>query len=105
RTSRGNFQGTSEAKTSSVKQGRSFDPDTSPCTSNLVLLAQILRPKGPALGIELSPATDRPKLVDALSEVLDTSPVSSGRVVAFDVETVAPDLSAVPLDEVLDFRK
>jgi hypothetical protein len=72
----------------------------------LVLLAQILRPKGPALGLELSPATDRPQLVDALSQVLLTaSPTSTGRVVAFDLETVAPDLSAVPLDEVLDFRK
>ncbi|MEP6911561.1 MAG: hypothetical protein ABI923_02335 [bacterium] len=72
----------------------------------LVLLAQILRPKGPALGFELSPATDRPQLVDALSELLLTaSPVSTGRVVGFDLETVAPDLSAVPLDEVLDFRK
>ncbi|HVQ40480.1 MAG TPA: hypothetical protein VMS31_23260 [Pyrinomonadaceae bacterium] len=72
----------------------------------LVLLAQILRPKGPALGFELSPATDRPQLVDALSQLLLTaSPVSTGRVVGFDLETVAPDLSAVPLDEVLDFRK
>lgn len=72
----------------------------------LVLLAQILRPKGPQVGMELSPATDRPQLVDALSEVLAiSSPASAGRVVSFDLETVAPDLSAVPLDEVLDFRK
>jgi hypothetical protein len=72
----------------------------------LVLLAQILRPKGPQLGMELSPTTDRPQLVDALSEVLSSGPpASAGRVVAFDLETVAPDLSAVPLDEVLSFRK
>lgn len=72
----------------------------------LVLLAQILRLKGPDLGMELSPATDRPHLVDALSEMLAIgSPASAGRVVAFDLETVAPDLSAIPLDEVLDFRK
>ena len=72
----------------------------------LVLLAQILRPKGPSIGLDLSPATDRPRLVDALSELLSLSATpSSGRVVAFDLETVAPDLSTVPLDEVLDFRR
>jgi hypothetical protein len=72
----------------------------------LVLLAQILRPKGPELGLELSPTTDRPQLVDALSEMLAAgSPTSVGRVVAFDLETVAPDLSSVPLDEVLSFRQ
>src|SRR6266446_3438132 len=72
----------------------------------LVLLAQILRPKGPQVGMDLSPATDRPQLVEALSELLaGGSPASTGRVGAFDLETVAPDLSAVPLDEVLGFRK
>lgn len=72
----------------------------------LVLLAQILRPRGSQLGMELSPATDRPQLVEALSELLAGGlPASAGRVVAFDLETVAPDLTGVPLDEVLDFRK
>jgi len=72
----------------------------------LVLLAQLLRPKGDALGMELSPTTDQPQLVDALCEVLSLSkPASAGGVVAFDLETVAPDLSLVPLDEVLDFRR
>jgi hypothetical protein len=33
----------------------------------LVLLSQILRPKGPDLGLDLSPATDRPELVRALT--------------------------------------
>ena len=72
----------------------------------LVLLAQILRSKGPSLGFELSPATDRPQLVESLCELLSVpnSP-ASGHVVAFDLETVAPDLSVVPLDEVLDFRR
>jgi hypothetical protein len=72
----------------------------------LVLLAQILRPKGEALGMELSPTTDMPQLVDSLCEILSLSkPASAGGVVAFDLETVAPDLSLVPLDEVLDFRR
>ena len=72
----------------------------------LVLLAQILRGQGESLGLDLSPATDRPHLVDALTEVLSlpASP-SAGRVVAFDLETVGVDLSSVPMDEVLGFRE
>ena len=36
----------------------------------LVLLAQILQPRGAALGVELLPVTDRPQLVSALTELL-----------------------------------
>jgi hypothetical protein len=72
----------------------------------LVLLSQILRPKGPELGLELSPATDQPRLVEALCELLSVPRTpTAGHVVQFDLETVCPDLSAMPLDEVLDFRK
>src|SRR5262245_37600203 len=35
----------------------------------LVLLSQILRPKGPSLGLDLSPATDRPLLIQALTDL------------------------------------
>jgi len=50
----------------------------------LVLLAQILRPHGAAINAELSPATDRPQLIGALTEILSVSPIpSSGHVVAF----------------------
>jgi hypothetical protein len=72
----------------------------------LVLLAQILREPARALGFDLSPATDRPAIVDALRELLSLpqSP-STGRVVAFDMNTVGVDVGAVPLDEVLGFRK
>jgi hypothetical protein len=72
----------------------------------LVLLAQILREPGRALGFDLSPATDRPAIVDALRELLSLpdSP-SAGRVVAFDLNTVGVDVGAIPLDEVLGFRK
>jgi len=68
----------------------------------LVLLAQILRPRGASMGLDLSPATDQPRIVKALTELLElpTAP-SAGHVVAFDLETVSVDLSAVPLDEVL----
>lgn len=72
----------------------------------LVLLAQILRPYGNNLNLELSPVTDRPKLIDALREILSLSSTPSvGKVVAFDLETVGVDLSRVPMDEVLSFRE
>ena len=71
----------------------------------LVLLSQILRSKGAALGYELCPTTDMPKVVDALIELLDVPlNASTGHVVAFDLQTVSVDLSKIPLDEVLDFK-
>ncbi|HEV3458257.1 MAG TPA: hypothetical protein VHG32_16985 [Thermoanaerobaculia bacterium] len=71
----------------------------------LVLLAQILRPQGAKYGFELSPATDRPELVEALTEMLslETSP-SRGHVVSWDLDIVGVDLSDIPIDEVLSFR-
>jgi len=72
----------------------------------LVLLAQILRPHGEVLGAELSPATDRPQLIGALTELLSIGQApSTGRVVASDLEAVGVDLGSVPFDEVLDFRR
>jgi hypothetical protein len=71
----------------------------------LVLLAQILRPTGAKLGVELSPTTDQPKLVQALVELLSLPEhPAAGNVVAFDLNTVGVDLGAVPIDEVLDCR-
>lgn len=71
----------------------------------LILLAQILRPKGKVLGLDLSPATDRFEVVRSLTEILElpTSP-SAGHVVALDLQHVGVDLRDVPLDEVLGFR-
>jgi hypothetical protein len=72
----------------------------------LVLLAQILRPRGPSMGFDLSPATDQVKLVGSLMELLDMPRMASaGHVVAFDLQSVSVDLTSVPLDEVLSFRK
>ena len=77
----------------------------------LVLLAQILRPKGEELGLTLSPVTDQPTLVDALNEVisntktLSTSSSSIGDIVSFDMAMVGVDLGSVPMEEILDFRK
>jgi hypothetical protein len=71
----------------------------------LVLLAQILRPAGKNLGVQLSPATDNPRIHAALKELLGLPTVpSAGHVVSSDVLAVGIDLSSVPLDEVLRFR-
>lgn len=72
----------------------------------LVLLSQILRPYGSTLGLDLWPATDRPQLVEGLMELLSLPSLpSQGQVVSFDLETVGVNLSRVPMDEVLGFRK
>ncbi len=68
----------------------------------LVLLAQILRAYGPKIDAELCPTTDMAVLVEGMKSML---PVSSGAVVQFDLATVTVDLGAIPIDEVLDFRK
>ena len=74
----------------------------------LVLLAQILRTVGDDMDITLSPVTDQKKLVDALMEVITSNHASgptNADIVAFDMATVGVDLSTVPLDELLDYRK
>jgi hypothetical protein len=72
----------------------------------LTLLSQILRPKGAAIGLDLYPATDQPRIVEGLTEFLNLpSAPSAGHVVEFDLNTVSIDLTTVPLDEVLDFKK
>ena len=72
----------------------------------LVLLAQILRRKGSELGMELSPATDRPILVNALEELLNLPQAPSrGNVVSFDLSVVGADLSSIPIDEILAYRR
>ena len=74
----------------------------------LVLLAQILRPRGESMGVTLSPTTDQPRLITALSEILrkpESSSPTVGDIVSFDMDTVGVDLGPVPMDEVLDFRQ
>ena len=74
----------------------------------LVLLAQIIRPKGEDMGLTLSPTTDQRTLVDALNEVIsntDTSSPSIGDIVSFDMAMVGVDLGSVPMEEILDFRR
>jgi hypothetical protein len=73
----------------------------------LVLLAQVLRPAGSRVGLDLSPATDRPDVQAALVELLELQKdePGAGQVVSLDLEVVGPDLNPVPLDEVIAFRE
>jgi len=72
----------------------------------LILLSQILRSYGPKMEAELSPVTDRPLAVAALSEMLSHKVIpTTGSVIAFDMSTVSVDVGSVPIDEVLSYRK
>lgn len=72
----------------------------------LVLLSQILRQKGVAMGMDLVPATDMTELVKALHELLSLPQApSAGNVVKFDLEAVGVDVGSYPIDEVLSYRK
>jgi hypothetical protein len=72
----------------------------------LTLLSQILRPYGATQKISLNPVTDRPRLVAALAEMLSLPAAPShGQVVSFDLNAVGVDLGAVPIDEILSFRR
>ena len=69
------------------------------------MLAQILKGGGPRVGLDLCLATDVPRIHGALGELIGSAAdAGPADVVDVDLEFVAPDLSAVPLDEVLDFR-
>ncbi len=72
----------------------------------LTLLSQILRPYGNTQQIALNPVTDRPLLVSALAEMLSlpTAP-SHGQVVSLDLNAVGVDLGAVPIEDILSFRR
>jgi energy-converting hydrogenase Eha subunit C len=72
----------------------------------LLFWAQLIRPAGHKLGIDLQPATENPQLVQTLEALLDRpSMPSTGHVVSSDLNTVGVDLGPVPIDEVLDFRE
>ena len=76
-------------------------------SSVLVLLAQILRVTAARRGMSLAPVTDRDGTAKGLTSLLRADVAASagaGRVVEVDASFVAPDLSAVSLEELLDFR-
>jgi hypothetical protein len=72
----------------------------------LVVLPQLLRAPAEAAGYALQPASTQPRALRALLDALNLSPLpTAGNVVAFDLEQVTLDLSSIPLDEVLEFRR
>ncbi|PRY62848.1 hypothetical protein BCF74_10355 [Knoellia remsis] len=75
-------------------------------TTILVLLAQLARAAGRRQGIDLHPATSQQQPAAALVRTLTREQMpSAGHLVALDLEAVSLDLSRVPLDELLDFRR
>lgn len=72
----------------------------------LLLLAQEARQAGQRHGYDLHPTTNGRGAEAAVRSFLELDPMPSRQdVVHFDLETVSIDLEAVPLDEVLDFRR
>lgn len=75
-------------------------------TTILVLLAQLARAAGRRQGLDLHPTTSAQEPAAALINTLKMEQMpSAGHLVALDLEAVTVDLSRVPLDELLDFRK
>jgi hypothetical protein len=72
----------------------------------LLLWSQILRSTAWKSQIDPQPVTDHPEIVEGLRIFLrEAKPLGVGAVVASDIESVAVDLSTVPIDEILDFRE
>jgi hypothetical protein len=72
----------------------------------LMLLAQEARQAGHRHGYDLHPTTNGRGAEAAFRSFLELEPMPSRQdVVHFDLATVSIDLEAVPLDEVLDFRR
>jgi hypothetical protein len=70
------------------------------------LLVYTLRPAGLRLGLNLQPATDDAASLATGMSLLEKAvrPLQS-QIISSDLEQVALDLSRVPLDEILEFRK
>jgi hypothetical protein len=72
----------------------------------LMLLAQEAREAGRRHGFDLHPTTNGRRARDTVRSFLELTPMPSRHdVVSFDLATASVDLDAVPLDEVLDFRR
>ena len=72
----------------------------------LVVLAQLARETGARRELDLHPVTNGRGATEAFRALMELGPMPSrGHVVAFDLEVVGVDLTTVPLDEVLEFRR
>lgn len=69
------------------------------------LLAYTLRSAGSSSGLDLRPVTDDSAFVDSTMRLWGhSSNAKQAQLIASNLEEVAPDLSDLPLDQVLDFR-
>jgi hypothetical protein len=74
-------------------------------TTVLVLLSQLAPAAGRRAGLDLLPVTpSRDRISDLIRFLALPTVNSAAEVVAIDVETVGLDLSAVPVEAVLEFR-
>jgi hypothetical protein len=72
----------------------------------LAMLPQIFKEAAARNGYALHPTTAQSEDVEALTDMLDQPPMATaGHVVTLDLQQVTLDLSSIPLDEVLDFRR
>jgi hypothetical protein len=70
------------------------------------LLAYTLQPVGIDLGLDFHLTTNDPRFLNSAMRILGgTLNTSSAHMIESNLEGVAPDLSAAPLDEVLEFRE
>ena len=74
-------------------------------TTILVILAQLSRVAGKKRGMTIHPVTNNAQAVqDLISTLSQKSMPSRHQVIELDLEPVSFDLSAIPLDDVLQFR-
>lgn len=74
-------------------------------TTFLIVLAQLARGAGRRNGMDLHPVTSQgARVQDLMSALKQPSTLSTGHVVALDLEAVTLNLESVPLEDVLDFR-
>jgi hypothetical protein len=71
-----------------------------------MLLAQEARDAGRRHGLDLHPTTSGTAAGEAVRSFLELPSMPSRQdIVSFDLATVSVDLEAVPLDEILDYRR
>jgi hypothetical protein len=77
-----------------------------PLVRNMILvsLAQVLRPAGRDLGLDLVPATDNPRVHNSLTALLSSSAPSAGHAVDLDLQAVGVNLASVPIEDILAYR-
>lgn len=74
-------------------------------TTILVILGQLSRAAGAKRGLTVHPITNRPKAIADLINLLSRESMPSyGKVISFDLEPLALNMSSIPLDDVLQFR-